>query len=134
MLSLVRFSVANNLFLGFWTSQSIHGFKSGDYMATYAALGVAIAIFSFTLSFTIRCVVLLPMVSHFNDCFSLTTLSAGLAMFKACLTAVLRSAVSFFDTTPMGMDYLIFSSIPMLSPFYLNRTRNVSPVEGPRHS
>ena len=31
--------VGNNLFLGFWTSQSIHGFRQGDYMAVYAALG-----------------------------------------------------------------------------------------------
>lgn len=47
-------AVANNLFLGFWTAESIHGFKSGDYMGTYAALGVAIAVFSFALSFHIR--------------------------------------------------------------------------------
>lgn len=46
--------VANNLFLGFWTSQSIHGFGSGDYMGTYAALGVAIGVFSFLLSYFIR--------------------------------------------------------------------------------
>ena len=32
-------AVGNNLFLGFWTSQSIHGFKQGDYMAVYASLG-----------------------------------------------------------------------------------------------
>lgn len=78
--------VANNLFLGFWTSQSIHGFKQGDYMGTYAALGAAMALFTFMLSFSI----------------SLTALSAGLALFKAALAAVLRSPVSFFDTTPMG--------------------------------
>ncbi|KAJ3537700.1 hypothetical protein NM688_g6639 [Phlebia brevispora] len=78
--------VANNLFLGFWTAESIHGFTSGDYMGTYAALGVAIAVFSFALSFSI----------------SLTTLSAGLRIFKASLAAVLNSAVAFFDTTPMG--------------------------------
>ncbi|THG96760.1 hypothetical protein EW026_g5132 [Hermanssonia centrifuga] len=48
-------SVANNLFLGFWTSESIHGFTQGDYMGTYAALGVAMALFSFALSFTISC-------------------------------------------------------------------------------
>ena len=47
-------TVANNLFLGFWTAQSIHGFKSGDYMGTYAALGIAIALFSFALSFHVR--------------------------------------------------------------------------------
>lgn len=31
--------VGNNLFLGFWTAQSIPGFRQGDYMAVYAALG-----------------------------------------------------------------------------------------------
>ncbi|EKM53211.1 uncharacterized protein PHACADRAFT_259405 [Phanerochaete carnosa HHB-10118-sp] len=79
-------SVANNLFLGFWTAQSIHGFRSGDYMGTYAALGISIAVFSFALSFHI----------------SLTSLSAGLRMFRASLWAVLHSAIAFFDTTPMG--------------------------------
>jgi len=31
--------VVSSLFLGFWTSQSIHGFRQGDYMAVYAGLG-----------------------------------------------------------------------------------------------
>lgn len=31
--------VGNNLFLGFWTARSIDGFRHGDYMAVYAALG-----------------------------------------------------------------------------------------------
>ena len=31
--------VGTTLFLGFWTSQSIHGFKQDDYMAVYASLG-----------------------------------------------------------------------------------------------
>lgn len=47
-------TVANNLFLGFWTSQSIGGFSQGDYMGTYAGLGVGIAVFSFMLSFFMR--------------------------------------------------------------------------------
>ena len=42
------------MFLGFWTDQSIHGFSEGDYMAVYAALGVAQAVFSFIVSFTFR--------------------------------------------------------------------------------
>ena len=46
--------VSNSLFLGFWTSSSIHEFTQGDYMGTYAALGVASGIFSFALSFTVR--------------------------------------------------------------------------------
>ncbi|RPD65442.1 multidrug resistance-associated ABC transporter [Lentinus tigrinus ALCF2SS1-7] len=78
--------VANTLFLGFWTSSSIGGFTQGDYMGTYAALGVASGIFSFALSFTV----------------SQLSLTAGLRMYKAAFTAVVRSPISFFDTTPLG--------------------------------
>ncbi|KAF7982734.1 hypothetical protein HWV62_26606 [Athelia sp. TMB] len=78
--------VGNNLFLGFWTEESIKGFSQGEYMAVYAALGVASAIFSFFLSLA----------------FSYSALSASLALFKAALAAVLRSPVAFFDTTPIG--------------------------------
>ncbi|KAI0371903.1 multidrug resistance-associated ABC transporter [Pilatotrama ljubarskyi] len=78
--------VANNVFLGFWTSQSIRGFDQAEYMGTYAALGIGSGLFSFGLSLTI----------------SMLSLTAGLRMFKAALIAVLRSPVSFFDTTPMG--------------------------------
>lgn len=45
--------VGNNLFLGFWTAESIHGFKQGDYMAVYAALAVAQAILTFGVSVVI---------------------------------------------------------------------------------
>ncbi|KAF5370935.1 hypothetical protein D9615_009781 [Tricholomella constricta] len=78
--------VGNNLFLGFWTAYSIPGFRQGDYMAVYAGLGVAQAIFSFILSFA----------------FALASLIASLNLFKAALTSVLRSPTSFFDTTPIG--------------------------------
>ncbi|KAI0826665.1 multidrug resistance-associated ABC transporter [Trametes gibbosa] len=78
--------VANNLFLGFWTSQSIRGFDQADYMGTYAALGIASGIFSFALSLTV----------------SMASLTAGLRMFKAALGTVMRSPVAFFDTTPLG--------------------------------
>ena len=36
---LTKLLVSNNLFLGFWTAESIHGFRQGDYMAVYASLG-----------------------------------------------------------------------------------------------
>ncbi|KAI0659143.1 multidrug resistance-associated ABC transporter [Cubamyces menziesii] len=78
--------VANNLFLGFWTSSSIRGFDQADYMGIYAALGILSGIFSFALSFTI----------------SMVSLTAGLRMFKTAFMAVLRSPVAFFDTTPLG--------------------------------
>ncbi|TDL20293.1 multidrug resistance-associated ABC transporter [Rickenella mellea] len=79
-------SVGNNLFLGYWTARSIPHFAQGEYIAVYASLGVAQAVFSFCASFT----------------FSLVGLYASLRLFKAALGGVLRSPVSFFDTTPMG--------------------------------
>ncbi|KAK7052301.1 multidrug resistance-associated ABC transporter protein [Favolaschia claudopus] len=78
--------VGNNLFLGFWTSRSIHGFRQGDYMAVYSGLGIAQAFFSFLTSFA----------------FALASLAASLNLFKTALAHVLRSPSSFFDTTPMG--------------------------------
>ncbi|PFH48819.1 hypothetical protein AMATHDRAFT_64587 [Amanita thiersii Skay4041] len=78
--------VGNNLFLGFWTSRSVPGFRQGDYMAVYAGLGVAQAIFQFIFSFA----------------FALASLFASLNLFKAALRSVLRSPASFFDTTPLG--------------------------------
>ncbi|TBU42097.1 multidrug resistance-associated ABC transporter [Dichomitus squalens] len=78
--------VANTLFLGFWTSSSIPGFSQGDYMGTYAALGVSSGLFAFALSWNM----------------SMLSLTAGLRMFKKAFLGVLRSPVSFFDTTPLG--------------------------------
>ncbi|KAF5354262.1 hypothetical protein D9756_007067 [Leucocoprinus leucothites] len=78
--------VANNIFLGFWTSQSINGFRQGDYMGVYAGLGVASALFMFLLSLG----------------FAVMSLIASLNLFKTALKGVLRSPVSFFDTTPIG--------------------------------
>ncbi|KAJ6465868.1 multidrug resistance-associated ABC transporter [Mycena sanguinolenta] len=78
--------VGNNLFLGFWTGNTIHGLRQGEYMAIYAALGVAQAFFSFLTSFA----------------FALASLTASLTLFKTALAHILRSPASFFDTTPMG--------------------------------
>ncbi|CAA7270432.1 unnamed protein product [Cyclocybe aegerita] len=85
--------VGNNLFLGFWTSESLHGFRQGDYMALYAALGVAQAILTFILTFS----------------FALASLKGGLNLFKAALASVLRSPTAFFDTTPLGRILSRFS-------------------------
>ncbi|KZP09468.1 multidrug resistance-associated ABC transporter [Athelia psychrophila] len=78
--------VGNTLFLGYWTAQSIPGFVQADYMAVYASLGLASAVFAFLLSFA----------------FAYASLSASLSLFKAALAAVLRSPIAFFDTTPIG--------------------------------
>jgi hypothetical protein len=39
-------TVGNSLFLSFWSADEIPGFQQGDYMALYAALGVASAVFT----------------------------------------------------------------------------------------
>ncbi|KAJ4474268.1 multidrug resistance-associated ABC transporter [Lentinula aciculospora] len=78
--------VGNNLFLGFWTAESIPGFGQAQYMAVYAALGFAQALFTFLLSFS----------------FAIAGLIASLNLFQTALRHVLRSPISFFDTTPMG--------------------------------
>ncbi|KAH6909905.1 ATP-dependent bile acid permease [Coprinopsis sp. MPI-PUGE-AT-0042] len=86
-------SVGNTLFLGFWTAGSVPGFKQGHYMAVYAGLGGAQAIFTFVLAF----------------CFTLACLRASLNLFRGALSGVLYAPVSFFDTTPMGRIVSRFS-------------------------
>jgi ATP-binding cassette subfamily C (CFTR/MRP) protein 1 len=46
-------AVANNLFLSFWTGDTL-GLTQGQYMAIYGALGAAVAIFSFLVSYAFR--------------------------------------------------------------------------------
>ncbi|KAJ8496778.1 hypothetical protein ONZ45_g12317 [Pleurotus djamor] len=84
--SLPALAVANSLFLGFWTAGSIPGFSQSNYMAVYGCLGAASALTTFALGLA----------------FSLSGLIAGFNLFKAALSAVLKSPVAFFDTTPMG--------------------------------
>lgn len=79
--------VGNNLLLGFWTAESIEGFSQAQYIGLYAGLGIAQAIFQFLVTFA----------------FAIVCLKASLSLFMEALTHVLRSPVSFFDTTPMGM-------------------------------
>ncbi|TFK67200.1 multidrug resistance-associated ABC transporter [Pluteus cervinus] len=86
-------SVGNTLSLGFWTSQTIPGFQSGQYMALYAGLGAAQAILMFAVTYSIA------------D----TNLIAILHMFRAALNSVLSSPTSFFDTTPLGRILSRFS-------------------------
>jgi len=79
-------AVANNLFLGYWTAESIKGFNQADYMGTYAALGIASALFSFGVSYAL----------------TTSSLRAGYSMFQKAFAHVMHSSVSFFDTTPIG--------------------------------
>jgi ATP-binding cassette subfamily C (CFTR/MRP) protein 1 len=55
-------------------------------MTVYACLGLAQGMTSFFVGFS----------------FCLATLVASLGLFKAALKGVLRSPVSFFETTPLG--------------------------------
>ncbi|KAG2004754.1 ATP-binding cassette transporter [Coprinopsis cinerea AmutBmut pab1-1] len=86
-------NVGNTLFLGFWTAESIPGFKQGHYMAVYGGLGVALALITFVLCFS----------------FTLAALRASFSLFRGALNGVLYSPVSFFDTTPMGRIISRFS-------------------------
>ncbi|KAK7049860.1 hypothetical protein VNI00_005290 [Paramarasmius palmivorus] len=87
LLSLTQASeVGSNLLLGFWTSESIEGFREGDYIAVYASLGAGQAIFTFFASY----------------CVAIIGIRASYSMFRTALHKVLKSPVAFFDTTPMG--------------------------------
>ncbi|KAF7343004.1 Oligomycin resistance ATP-dependent permease YOR1 [Mycena venus] len=79
-------SVMSSIFLGWWTSQTIKDFTQGQYMAVYAGISGATAVFSFLLSL----------------CFTIIGLISSLGLFKAALGRVLKAPMSFFDTTPMG--------------------------------
>ncbi|KAK0242171.1 multidrug resistance-associated ABC transporter, partial [Armillaria nabsnona] len=85
--------VGNTVFLGFWTADGIHGFTQGQYMAVYAGIGVSQAVFTFLVAAGI----------------TMATLIVSLSSFKTAFTRVLRSRVSFFDTTPVGRILLRLS-------------------------
>ncbi|KAF5360296.1 hypothetical protein D9758_009166 [Tetrapyrgos nigripes] len=87
ILTLAQVSqVGNTLFLGFWTGMTIPGFRQGQYMAVYAGLGVSQAFFTSILIF---------FIGYVN-------LNGSFKLFRTAFNRVLRSPVSFFDTTPMG--------------------------------
>lgn len=79
-------SVLNTLFLGFWSGQSISGFRQGHYMALYAAFGAASALCAFASSYAMF----------------MAGVRASFIMFDSALTSVLRSPISFHDATPVG--------------------------------
>ncbi|KAL8287275.1 hypothetical protein RQP46_003727 [Phenoliferia psychrophenolica] len=79
-------TVGNSIFLGFWSAQSITGFSQGDYMAIYAGFGVASGLFTFAGTFAMY----------------LRGIAASYALFNEALGGVMRSKISWFDTTPTG--------------------------------
>jgi hypothetical protein len=85
--TLTSDTVGNNLFLGFWTAESIHGLTQGEYMAIYASLGFAQALFSYLSSFTFRSV--LPILH--TSCHSRLAVSSRFTPASDC--SRLRSRV-----------------------------------------
>jgi len=79
-------SVLNILFLGYWSGQTISGFRQGDYMALYATFG----------GFNALCI----LASSFS--MFIAGIRASFIMFDSALTSVLRSPISFHDATPVG--------------------------------
>ncbi|KAJ4474265.1 ATP-binding cassette [Lentinula aciculospora] len=79
--------VVNNLFLGFWTANSIPSFGQAQYIVVYASLGVEISRITWYITLT---------------SYSIAGLIASLNLFQTALRHVLRSPIAFFDTTPMG--------------------------------
>jgi len=87
MLALTQVAqVFNSLFLGFWTGSQIPGYTNGDYMAIYAALGVAMGVFTFGAMFTMI----------------LAGIRASLNLFDGAWRHVMRSPTGWHDRTPTG--------------------------------
>ncbi|KAJ3794827.1 multidrug resistance-associated ABC transporter [Lentinula aff. detonsa] len=85
--------VATTLLLGFWTAESIPGFRQNDYIALYTSFGAGQALFSFLLTCA----------------FGQIGIRSSLNLFASALKQVLTSPVSFFDTTPIGRILSRFS-------------------------
>lgn len=78
--------IGSNLFLGFWSGSTIPGFRTGQYMWTYAGLGAAFALFPFVASYSM----------------GIAGLRAAFLALQKSLRAVLRAPTSFHDRTPTG--------------------------------
>lgn len=89
ILSLLVISQATNivtsLWLSYWTSDKF-GYGTGVYIGVYAALGAVQASLMFAFSVTL----------------TVLGTKASKVMLNRAITRVLRSPMSFFDTTPMG--------------------------------
>jgi ATP-binding cassette subfamily C (CFTR/MRP) protein 1 len=100
-------TVGNNIFLGLWSAQSIDGWNEGQYMGVYAALGAA-GLLTFGASRS-PCRAGLPF-SRLTHQLSLPQggtflmylrgITASEFLFNRALEGVMRSKVSWFDTTP----------------------------------
>ncbi|RSH93382.1 hypothetical protein EHS25_007738 [Saitozyma podzolica] len=79
-------NVANVLFLGYWSANSIEGFSQGEYMAVYAGLGMAMSL------------------SIWGSVY--TMIQAGLrssfVMFDKAWSAILQAPMAWHARTPSG--------------------------------
>nr|ODN90116.1 cadmium ion transporter [Cryptococcus depauperatus CBS 7841] len=78
-------SVGNSLLLGFWSSNSWH-LSQQEYMIIYAALGVAVGLFTFGASFSMFC----------------AGLKASYNLFARAWEHVMRAPMRWHDQTPSG--------------------------------
>lgn len=78
-------NIATSLWLSWWTSNKF-GFSTGQYIGTYAALGVTQALLMFA----------------FSVALTLLGTRSSKRMLQRALSRVLRAPMSFFDTTPLG--------------------------------
>ena len=79
-------SVMSNYWLNWWSEKKFEGQESGFYLGIYGAFGGIQAI----------CIMILMIV------FNLSALNGSKKMHKGMLIRVIKSPMSFFDTTPLG--------------------------------
>ena len=78
-------NIATSLWLSWWTSNKF-GYSTGQYIGTYAALGVVQAFLMFAFSVSL----------------SVLGTRSSRVMLQRSMYRVLRAPMSFFDTTPLG--------------------------------
>lgn len=112
-------TVGNNIFLGFWSSQKIKAFHGdqGDYMAIYAAFGIAAGIFTFASTLLLY----------------LRGITASYTLVNQALAGVMRSKVSC-ESGPTRPQYPSVASDFVFSfhrvRHYAHRSDRQSAVEG----
>ncbi|KAF8192931.1 multidrug resistance-associated ABC transporter [Pholiota molesta] len=89
-----------NVILGFWSGNTLKNFTQGEYMGVYGALGMLNGITSRKIRLTFPGAALACLIIQWH--LRMAGLIAGLNLYRAALSGVLNSRVSFFDTTPIG--------------------------------
>lgn len=79
-------SIANGLWLSYWTSDRFSNLSTGQYIGVYIVLGFLQAI----------------LIYCFSTSLAISGTNASRTLLQLALTRVLRAPMSFFDTTPLG--------------------------------